>query len=229
MNLYLGFDPGGKTKKEFGWAVCEANEQILTVRHKGRVENIQQALNAVKEALSKITNTEQNIIGAGIDAPLVWGEMGVRAADQLIREEIHYWAKSPGGTTQEINSLRGACLAQGILLARLLHKNYPGILITESHPKALLYLFRKISNNKKPKSALNRDEIPEKYVRCEEEILDEHERDAILGAFTAFARTEKLPGWGNILSLEEKSILVTPFDYQAEYWMPLQCFCQPIK
>ena len=212
--IYLGFDPGGKKHVEksvlrgFGWAICSLTGDVLHVLKTGLVDN---AKEAITETLKNIPSDER-VLGAGIDAPLFWTESGERKVDERIRCAIkERGAPSPGGTVQSINSLRGACLVQGVLVAYLLRNNFPEIAITESHPKALLYL-------------LGAD--LSKYVDCGhyKEYISNHEdeRDAILGAITAFAREKKRQGWENLMEKkEEEEKPIFPLAYSAEYWMPL--------
>ena len=156
------------------------------------------------------------VVGAGIDAPLFWSERGNRHVDELVRNAIKkLGAPSTGGTVQQINSLRGACLIQGILVTHLLHRRFPEISITESHPKALLYLLG-IANRQISHSVVSLSDLSE-YVESDESC-SEHERDAILGALTSFAQREKRQGWRNIYDEEKQP--VTPFDFQIGYWMP---------
>jgi hypothetical protein len=49
-------------------------------------------------------------------------------------------AKTPSGTVQQLNSPRGAVLVQGLVAAMLLRERVHGLPITETHPKALLWL-----------------------------------------------------------------------------------------
>ena len=78
---------------------------------------------------------------------------------------------------REINSLRGACLVQGALVAYLLHKRFPYITITESHPKALLYLMGIASKKMNPLN-VSLEDLSE-YIDCDQSC-DEHERDFYL-------------------------------------------------
>ena len=63
------------------------------------------------------------------------GPGGGRVADDRLRK-AHPWIRS--GTVQSVNSLRGAALAGGALLASWMREQDPGLRITEAHPKALL-------------------------------------------------------------------------------------------
>jgi hypothetical protein len=83
------------------------------------------------QAIALITSRP---LGVGVDAPLWWssGRSGDRNADQWIRTK--YSIKS--GTVQTINSLRCAALVQGVMFVSRLRENFPGVLVTEAHPKA---------------------------------------------------------------------------------------------
>jgi Protein of unknown function (DUF429) len=212
MEIYLGFDPGGE--KQFGWAVCSRTKQRLAILAVGEANR---AGEAFVKAISVIPK-EGAVVGAGIDAPLFWSETGERNVDKLIRRAIQQLgAPSPGGTVQNINSLRGACLVQGVIIAKLLQKHYPAITITESHPKALLYLLG-IANKKVHPSKISVAELSE-WVDYVNYSINYNERDAILGSITAFAQKLKVKGWINLFEKEKNPI--TPFNYSAGYWMPL--------
>ena len=211
MEIYLGFDPGGK--KQFGWAVCSPITQILHVLATGEAGN---AKEAITKAISTIPSNG-TATGVGIDAPLFWSEDDGRDVDKLVRQAIQkLGSQSPGGTVQQINSLRGACIVQGPLIANILLRFFPKIAITESHPKALLYLLG-IANKQKKPSMVSLADLSE-YIDCDKRMTSEHERDALLGTVTAFAQREKRQGWRNLFEEERKPI--TPFNYSVEYWMP---------
>jgi len=95
---------------------------------------------------------------------------------------------------------------QGALVANLLHQHFPKIAITESHPKALLYLLEIADRQHNPK-LVSLAELSD-YIVYNKECTSEHEdeRDAILGAITAFAQRRKRQGWRNLME-EEKSRL----------------------
>ena len=212
MEIYLGFDPGGE--KHFGWSVCLRVKQKLVVRAIGEANRAEESFT---KAISAIPS-QGIVVGAGIDAPLFWSESGDRDVDKLIRHAIQQLgAKSPGGTVQNINSLRGACIVQGAILAKLLYKHFPKIIITESHPKALLYLLG-IANRRVRPYKISIADLSE-YVDCINTGLSDNERDAILGSITAFAQVQKRHGWINLFEKETKPI--TPFNYSVGYWMPL--------
>jgi hypothetical protein len=125
----LGFDPGGKGG--FGWCIAEnADAFPLPIVISGCEDNALNSFKAIKAFLHGY-----NVIGAGIDAPLYWRTDGEREADRIVRGRV-----PPGGksTVLSVNSLQGACLAQGIMIASLLRREYPDLCITEAHPKAYL-------------------------------------------------------------------------------------------
>jgi len=211
MNIYLGFDPGGKN--DYGWAVCASQGRCLRVLSEGTTGSSQAAY---KEALNAIPRGG-TILGVGIDAPLFWSESGERDVDNLVRKTIQkLGAPYPQGTVQQINSLRGACLVQGILIANLIYRRFPDIHITESHPKALLYFLGVAKKSKLPDEVLSKD--LSEYLVQQNGWNNEHERDAILGAITACAQTERRQGWRNLFEIERYPII--PFNYSVGYWIP---------
>lgn len=158
IDVILGFDPGGKTGRKFGWCICRIGRGQLRVYKADRATNTEDALKQVSSELPR----NARVIASGIDAPMFWTDIGERKVDSIIRDagkdaegkdkkcpnsEHHStsvkWCPFPLNV-QEINSLWGACLAQGLLLGRLLHGcprfDAP---ITEAHPKALLCLLGK--------------------------------------------------------------------------------------
>ena len=209
MNIYLGFDPGGKNS--FGWSVCFGQSQPLRIIDTGVSGNAEEAMEA---ALGRIP-LEGVVVGVGIDAPLFWTKTGESLVDNQVRKAItELGALSPGGTIQQINSLRGACLVQGVLLAHFLYEHFPKASITESHPKALLCLLGIANKGKQSVKVVDLS----KYVEFNKKDPQEHERDAVLGAFTAFAQRQKLKGWVNLFERETEPVI--PFNYQVGYWMP---------
>ena len=120
--FWVGADPGGKGA--FGLAFVDVSGAMRC-----------KTVSSVDEAVKAVT-TMGKPLGLGIDAPMWWsaGEGGGRRADARLRERYGI----PGGTVQSGNSLRGAALIGGALLASRIRDEFPGLRITESHPKALL-------------------------------------------------------------------------------------------
>lgn len=127
MGFWVGADPGGKG--HFGLAFLDDESGDMC----------HELVSSVDDAVDEICRKGQPL-GVGIDAPLWWssGQASRRKADEWIRR--HYSIHS--GTVQSPNSLRGAALVGGMMLACRIREKYAkanrGVHITESHPKALL-------------------------------------------------------------------------------------------
>ena len=209
IGFILGFDPGGAGN--FGWSVCSAaSDHLQRPLETGLADDAWDALNQVKQAI-KAPNLpgDPSVLAAGIDAPLFWGRRGNRAIDAVLRRALKRSNfPTPGGTVQEVNSLRGSCLVQGVLLAKYLRETWNPP-ITETHPKALQHLLR---HSGQPEMT--------ELARLTEGLEDrEHERDATLSAIGAWAMYKKLPGWRDIYDQECRP--VQPFDTPVAYWMPI--------
>jgi len=120
---WFGADPGGA--EAFG---------VALLRPDGTFESA--VVSCADDATKWLSRKAVTILAAGIDAPLWWssGNSGDRAADRYLRKRF----KLSGGAVQAANSLRGAVLIQGALLAMWLRRQSPKLPITEAHPKALL-------------------------------------------------------------------------------------------
>lgn len=122
--LWVGADPGGKGN--FGIAILVGNLPPIT-----------SSVGCADEALAFVQkHARRTPAGAGVDAPLWWssGKSGDRHSDQWLRSRYGL----SGGEVQAANSMWGAALVQGPMLVLRLREAFPGIQVTESHPKALL-------------------------------------------------------------------------------------------
>ncbi|MFI5197920.1 MAG: hypothetical protein ACHQJD_04830 [Thermoanaerobaculia bacterium] len=174
--VLLGFDPGGI--KSFGWATLEVGDDDAVISLKTGVTST--APEAVCEAGQRATSAPA---GVGIDAPLFWVQQGDRHADFQIRQRV-IAAGGQSGTVSHVNSLQGACLVQGILAARLVAASWPSAIVTEAHPKALLRLYADAKHFVAAHISSDRKE---------------HERDAALAAFAAWAAVIANPTWRNLV------------------------------
>ena len=122
--VWIGADPGGKGK--FGIAILTDDEPPQTAL----TDCADEAALFVREHLTGVP------VGVGVDAPLWWssGRSSDRLADQWLRQRYSL----SGGEVQTANSLTGAALVQAAMFIRLIREAYPGVRVTESHPKALL-------------------------------------------------------------------------------------------
>jgi hypothetical protein len=132
---------------------------------------------------------------------MYWVEDGDRMADQIVRRQV-LAAGGHSGTVSHVNSLQGACIAQGIIIARLVREKWPTCTITESHPKALLL----------------------SWTDASQFLLDvptnsEHERDAGLGAYAAMAYERRASGWED-LRLQEDAVCDLVPEPRPVYWFP---------
>lgn len=194
--VLLGFDPGGI--KRFGWAMLHIGEADALVSLKTGVTST--APDAVHEAVQSTTSAPA---GVGIDAPLFWVQKGDRRADSHIRKRV-VAAGGQSGAVSSVNSLRGACLVQGILTARLVAASWPTAIITEAHPKALLRLDAEAKR------------FVDVYLPPNHE---EHARDAALAVFAAWAAVVTRRGWRNLVLSEADPFF--PGGKEVSYWFPV--------
>lgn len=213
MGVLLGFDPGGAGA--FGWCIVEdADQPPLRVLSCGVARHAKDALHSVITHLP----AEMDVQAAGIDAPLFWTASGNRVADKTVRSDIKKCgAPFAEGTVQAVNSLRGACLAQGMMLGVLLRNQWRELSITESHPKAYLWLAGSANENRQPRD-IDLASLP--LFRCENsDECDEHVRDAAITTLSAWAMVHHEPGWRDLL-LGEQEAPFSPVGEPLGYWMP---------
>jgi len=210
MGVFLGFDPGGAGA--FGWCVLDGNALPLNLRARGIANHAHDALNGALQAAGN------NAIDAvGIDAPLFWRSDGDRQVDQVTRTQI-VGLGSPGGTVNHVNSMRGACLIQGVavgLLTRQLVR--PDVPISEAHPKAMLWLLG-VASPANPPENISLADLPGYFVGNVQGASD-HERDAAVGALSAFAMVNQLQNWHDLFQHEVNPLL--PLQQPLGYWMPV--------
>lgn len=211
MHVVLGFDPGGDG--QFGWAVLERDGRgTPSARNTGTSSHAEGALGAALACLS----SEDTILGVGIDSPLFWTPRGERVADRRIRQRIReLGAPHAAGTVQHPNSLRGACVVQGLTLALLLRRRRLDMPITEAHPKALLWILG-LANGERSAEQVSVADL-NAFVTCNS-VVCEHERDAVLGGVAAFAMSDRWPSWRDLVAEEPEAILVAG---EVAYWFPL--------
>ena len=181
--FWVGADPGGIGN--FGLAFLDRD---------GGLECF--SVSSVDEAFEKIA-CKGEPRGLGIDAPMWWSSRsgGGRKADQWLRDTY----KIPSGTVASANSLRGAALVGGMMLAFRLREMCPSVRITESHPKALL-------------SALKIDwpRFAQQF-NISQTWKNEHERDAAIGAVCAREGFEGC--WKTDLALDRCDSEQNPLSY----------------
>lgn len=198
MKVVLGFDPGGDNA--FAWAVCAFAVQLpLRIIDTGIAPH---AKAAVVAALTRCPDAE--VVAAGIDSPLFWASSGDRLADRRVRRALtQAGCTTAAGTVQHVNSLRGACLVQGVMAAYELRRLRPGVTISESHPKAALWLSG-CATRGRPCAAVQPADVPD--LRCDNTWPTEHERDASLGALSGWAAVTRPPSWVDLLAFEPEGL-----------------------
>jgi hypothetical protein len=212
MGVLLGFDPGGLGA--FGWCIVEDAEELpLPVVAAGVGQDARDAFDQVVAQLSPETNVQ----AAGIDSPLFWTASD-RQADQILRHEVKVCgAPSPGGTVQAVNSLRGACLVQGAMLGVLLRRRWPGLPISESHPKAYLWLTGVANMDHQPRS-IDFTSLTSLFACGPDAGVGEHVRDAAIASLCAWALVHRTCGWRNLFLNENDPF--SPIGQPLAYWMP---------
>ena len=157
--VWIGADPGGK--RNFGLAIIAEGGSAQT----WSVDCADKVIGIVTE---KVTLTPS---GIGVDAPLWWssGHSSDRQADQWLRSKYQL----SGGQVQTANSLRGAALVQGMMFVQRIRERFPGVNVTEAHPKAILVAMKKSS-----------EEFFEHFC-IKDHGSNDHERDAIISAVAA--------------------------------------------
>jgi len=159
---WIGADPGGL--RNFGLAILQPDGRTYTV-----------CVNCADEAVAEVKRKIRSRPGGiGVDAPLWWssGISSGRYADQWLRKTYGL----SGGQVQAPNSLRGAALVQAMMFVQRLRELFPGVRVTETHPKAVLAALKVKSD-----SAFCR----RFSVTREHTDHSEHERDAIVSAVAA--------------------------------------------
>lgn len=180
---WVGVDPGGKSA--FGLAILPTSGAPSSTY----------CVSCADEALELIKSAP---LGVAVDSPLWWssGRSSDRKADQWIRRKYPI----PSGTVQTANSLRGAALVQGVMFVSRLRDKFPGVRVTEVHPKAVA-----VALNGWGSTAM-------KDLGCVT-AASEHERDAILAAIAA---REGFEGrWKRDLSLDRHASEQNP----ESYWL----------
>lgn len=188
---WVGADPGGKNN--FGIAILTADGIARTA-----------CVDSAHDAMSWIADQRVGApAGIGVDAPLWWssGASGERKVDKLLRKRYGL----SGGQVQCANSLRGAALVQGAMLVQRAREAWPGIVVTETHPKALLRALGLKG------AGFNRRFAVSLAIRNPKAL--EHERDAVISAVCA--REAETGRWNTDLAQDRLPTEQDP----SSYWL----------
>jgi predicted nuclease with RNAse H fold len=191
--IWFGADPGGKGC--FGVAILSDDGAFAV-----------QCVDCADDAVAWMSRRPN---GIGIDCPLWWSS--ARSADRLADKWLR--AKGvPSGTVQAANSLQGAALIQGAMLAFRARQRYGDVPITEAHPKALLHI---LGLRKSPWSA-----VATQFGLLGPEPMSEHECDAVIAAVAA--RNGITGVWSRDLSVDRDPSELDPkqmwFGAVSYYW-----------
>ena len=210
MGYIAGFDPGGNDG--FGWALVENNASLpLNFVDAGVANHCDDAWLAITNQLNG-----NRIVGAGIDSPLYWGAE-TRNVDLSLRGEIGYLGSAvPHGTVQSPNSLRGACLVQGILVAKHVLNDFPDSQISECHPKVIIWQLGHANATRHHNSVPINDF--REFGKIPKRPLLEHERDAVISTLSAWAMLNAPTGWSDLRDLDQQ--VYSPLGERIRYWMP---------
>lgn len=197
----VGFDPGGKGKKgdngNFGWAILHWTKFGKATHQSNEDHGVCTDARNAFEAVQKRLQSEKPV-AVGIDAPLFWTENPLaRNADDIVK------MAGGGGSVLSINSLCGACLVQGVLVAHLIRKTWRQMEVTETHPVAMWKCLIADHNNKSELEDLLGGDYFERMIKRVKDPRNEESRrsdprdhmiDAILSAYAA----KKGPGWHDL-------------------------------
>ena len=209
--LVAGFDPGGTGK--FGWCIAEMGSLPLQIRSTGVASFARDAAEAIQANIAQ----DDTLVGAGIDAPLFWSASGDRAVDQIVRHAVGA-AGGQTSTVMHVNSMQGSCLIQGVVVGLCLREAAEGVPLTESHPKAMLWLTETASPGNPP-AQIDITALGQFFILPDNKNRSDHERDAALGALSAWAMIRQPKGWQDLYPREREpfSALGPPL----AYWMPM--------
>ena len=123
----IGYDPGGD---------CKHGLARATVRDGDIVSVTTKTLRNVEDVVASILDIETPL-GVGIDTLTCWGtgRSGWRPADRWLRQRY----PDVQNSIQAPNSLYGAMSVSGMALLVAVRQAFPGIFVTETHPKVLYH------------------------------------------------------------------------------------------
>jgi len=194
----LGLDPGGKGC--FGWCVVKFRQKPpLEIEISGVADNAGDAFCKAQEIIK-----DNELIGVAIDSPLFWHKNGdFRNVDRTLKKNLSDIDPRFANKVMQVNSLRGGCLMQGIMAARMIRDKYKEVPITESHPTAI--------------TAINYEYILDLKGLCN----NEHEIDAAIACLSAWAMKTKDKEWVDMLLTDtDKKYYKKMVTGRLHYYLP---------
>ncbi len=131
--IYLGYAPGGSARATSKSGVSIIRASADTIRSEtGSVGCVDEAMDWYFDRLRNDTPS-----AVGVDVLMFWetSRCGWRGADRWLRSTYSPIMRS----VLPSNSVQGAAAIQGMALAVSLRRNWPEIILTETHPRVLYY------------------------------------------------------------------------------------------
>lgn len=198
LQLFVGLDPGGR--KSFGVAILAGNSKSLRPVFTGTGCCVEKICEFIGQQAAKF---QSPIGGVGIDAPMSWPlKGGYRPQDEAV------WVRCPGAkkSVLQVNSLRGAVIAQGPAAAIQLRKQYGDLLVSEVHPAGTVdalggnqtaTVFATLLS-RKVKWLFGLPGFCQNAVGLVK-VEDNHQFDALVAAYAVYMGCTSQPGWNDLM------------------------------
>ena len=203
--MIIGFDPGGNS-----------GIPVLSKLENGDYLGEVATLRSVNEAFRWVSDRGSNgVAAAGIDTLLSWSTTtsGWRPMDLFLRGKFQEVANSVAAS----NSLYGAMGIQGMCMALLLRKQWPGIVLNETHPK--VHYYSETHSRYEFRSAMI-DWLRRRFSWEEFPIIEnEHEWDALYSAIVTELALSRDRATDLIEETNARSALLFPAGPSNYFWI----------
>jgi len=205
----MGYDPGGNASH--GLALFSykqgqmTSQEILTCR-------------TANEVIDR-ANSIDNLIAIGVDTLTCWstGQGAWRPADRWLREKYPTVINS----IMTPNRLSGSMGLNGMSVLLELHKKYPNLHISETHPKVLYHALTNKRYNY-PENNNDMDLLLSELLKSCIRTNNDHEWDAVISAYSVYqGRVKKWELDLHTIPVGEEERQITPCG-TTHYWWPGQ-------
>jgi len=219
--LVLGYDPGGRHSADHERGTGAAIIRVDTDNRKSAIvaPPDKYGVDAIFAWFVEKTRAEAPVKAAGIDTLLSWSSCasGLRPMDCCLKLIYREAQKS----VQASNSLSGAMAVQGMAMAIRLRREWPGIILNETHPKVQYYAERKQLYNYKNKDGIEMNDWLRREMGCHPfpPLSTPHQWDALYSAWVTLqaVRQECAP---DLLELAgSRDTLLFPAGPVHYYWL----------